>query len=422
LFAGQDSGVWIANPDGSFPTQISEQWLFGFDLRHALTPGGDRLAVVTRDEQGYVLQEILLPGGESRTLARLIEITAEEEAVLMSEQAIAALMISSYDNVAWNPDGRRVAVAAASNGPTSDIYLIDTVSGDVRQLTDGPSQAIVPSWSPDGDYIYHVGVSLVPPFGGAIVGFNRVDGAWGVNAGDELVVPQPPVTHPSDFAGWVDDRHYLLSDLQGYLTQVDVATGRSEEILSGFCPISSAAQSSVGGSMVLSVLPETACASGTGVYLWSYDSPDAPALLDPERAWGLSWLEESRASTTIRSDSSPPTGRNAAPPVPGASYHPAVSIAGYEAWKSSRNRARRGAGQDPWRDPEVDVAELLWDPASGETLLIAARTGRCTQRAPGLHPQSYGLPGRRCRPGDLGPLARTPQGTAIPKTRSNSSR
>jgi dipeptidyl aminopeptidase/acylaminoacyl peptidase len=399
LFAGQDSGVWIANPDGSFPTQISEQWLFGFDLRHALTPGGDRLAVVTRDEQGYVLQEILLPGGESRTLARLIEITAEEEAVLMSEQAIAALMISSYDNVAWNPDGRRVAVAAASNGPTSDMYLIDTVSGDVRQLTDGPSQAIVPSWSPDGDYIYHVGVSLVPPFGGAIVGFNRVDGAWGVNAGDELVVPQPPVTHPSDFAGWVDDRHYLLSDLQGYLTQVDVATGRSEEILSGFCPISGAAQSSVGGSMVLSVLPETACASGTGVYLWSYDSPDAPALLDPERSWGLSWLEESRVfhDYPVGLFSADGTQRSA-PPVPDASYHPAVSIAGYEAWEviqETQGRAVVRAGQDPWREIlEVDVAELLWDPASGETLLIAARDGTLyAASAPDFIPRAMGYLG-----------------------------
>jgi hypothetical protein len=50
------------------------------------------------------------------------------------------------------------------------------------------------------------------------------------------------------------------------------------------------------------------------------------------------------------------------------------------------------AGQDPWREIlEVDVAELLWDPVSGETLLIAARDGTLyAASAPDFIPRAMG--------------------------------
>src|SRR3972149_3699775 len=104
LFAGQNTGVWIANPDGSFPTQISEEWLFGFDLQHALSPQGDRLALVTQNEAGFDLVEITLPDGAWRSLAHLIEITPDDLVLHPTSGAsIAAMMISQYDTVAWQP-------------------------------------------------------------------------------------------------------------------------------------------------------------------------------------------------------------------------------------------------------------------------------------------------------------------------------
>ena len=214
LFAGQNIGVWLANPDGSYPTQLSDQWHFGFDLHHALSPRGDRLALVTQNEAGLDLVEITLPDGVSRTLAHLITITPDELVLNpTSDESVAGMMISQYDTVAWQPpDGRRIAFAGAEGGPTSDIYIVDTTTGEIQQLTDGPSQAIFPSWSPDGRYIYHVGVSLVPPFGGAIVGFNRIDGSWAVRVSDGEIISQPPLVHPSDFLRWLDESHYLALD------------------------------------------------------------------------------------------------------------------------------------------------------------------------------------------------------------------
>jgi dipeptidyl aminopeptidase/acylaminoacyl peptidase len=382
LFAGQNIGVWLANPDGSYPTQLSDQWHFGFDLHHALSPGGDRLALVTKNETGLDLVEITLPSGASRTLAHLISITPDQLTLdPTSEKSIAAMMIGDYDTVAWQPpDGRRIAYAGAEGGPTSDLYVVDTVSGEVRQLTDGPSQAIFPSWSPDGRYIYHVGVSLVPPFGGAIGGFNRMDGSWAVRVSDGQVISQPPLVYPSGFLGWVDESHYLMLDWAEDLGQVDAATGESRAVLMGFCPIANAVRSGETGSLLLSVLPETKCPFGVGVYLWGPAGTNAPDFLDPERSWGLQWLEESAVFDVYPMALFSPDGSiRREPPVRDSSYHPAVSMKGYEAWEVIENTQGRVvvrvAGGD-WREIlQADVAQLVWDPTSGETLLIAARDG-----------------------------------------------
>ncbi|MBM2843954.1 MAG: hypothetical protein HW404_1791, partial [Anaerolineales bacterium] len=102
LFAGQNIGVWLANPDGSYPTQVSDQWHFGFDLHHALSPRGDHLALVTQNEAGLDLVEITLPDGATRTLAHLISITPDQLTLdPTSEKSIAAMMIGEYDTVAW---------------------------------------------------------------------------------------------------------------------------------------------------------------------------------------------------------------------------------------------------------------------------------------------------------------------------------
>ena len=68
---------------------------------------------------------------------------------------------SAITRVAWQPgDGRLLAFIGASNGPTADLYLYDTQTREITQLTDGPSQAVLPVWSPDGQYILHLGAKL----------------------------------------------------------------------------------------------------------------------------------------------------------------------------------------------------------------------------------------------------------------------
>jgi hypothetical protein len=427
LFAGQNSGVSIANADGSHPRRLTDQWLFGFDLHHALSPHGDRLAVVARDEDGYNLIEIHLPDGQARTLAQLISISRAEEAVLTSEPAKAAMMISMYDNIAWQPpDGRLIAVAAAADGPTSDVYLVDTISGEIRQLTDGPSQAINPSWSPDGEFIYHVGVSLVPPYGGAIFGFNRMDGEWAVNAIDGQVVAQPPLMHPSDFDGWFDERHYLMSDRDGKMAKVDVATGTPGAVLADFCSVYDAEQSGPGGTLVLSVLPEADCPSGSGVYLWDPATTDKPTLIDSERSWGMEWLEESDVFyvypiALFSADGS----RRSESPTLESSFKPAVSMAGYEAWEIIENTQGRvvvGPAGRLARDPAGGCLRAAMGPGHRRDPAHRGGGRHVVRRlGAGLRTAGHGRSRRKRRSGDLGTLDR-PHGVPRSNTRSNSSR
>ncbi|MBA4181654.1 MAG: hypothetical protein C0506_13780 [Anaerolinea sp.] len=57
-----------------------------------------------------------------------------------------------FTGIAWSPDGQRLALSYGSSPDVQDIYVYDTESGDLKQLTaDGRSRR--PTWSPDGAVI-----------------------------------------------------------------------------------------------------------------------------------------------------------------------------------------------------------------------------------------------------------------------------
>jgi len=105
---------------------------------------------------------VKIPSGEMETITQLISIPSEGYFEGLDPISFATYAIRDYDSVAWQPgDGRLLAFIGAINGPTADLYLYDTQTQEITQLTDGPSQAILPNWSPDGQYILHYGVSWV---------------------------------------------------------------------------------------------------------------------------------------------------------------------------------------------------------------------------------------------------------------------
>ena len=64
----------------------------------------------------------------------------------------------SYKKPAWSSDGRYLAFTAAIDGPTADLYVYDTLSDQIRRLSDGLEMATQPEWSPDGQWIVHRGL------------------------------------------------------------------------------------------------------------------------------------------------------------------------------------------------------------------------------------------------------------------------
>jgi dipeptidyl aminopeptidase/acylaminoacyl peptidase len=396
-----DTGIWITNPDGSSPTQLTNLDIGLHDLHQAVSPDGRRLALVDADETGLGLYLVSIPAGETIQIAHLLDLTSEDLMDAISPRSITSYAINDYSNVAWQPgDGRLLAFTGAINGPTSDLYIYDTLSGEITQLTDGPSQAIAPSWSPDGEYILHYGVSWVPPFGGAIIGYNRLDGAWAVRASDEELINQPkPNGYHGNFVGWQDDSHYMIFDSDDTcysvnLRNVDVVDGKTTPVMD-YSFYYSIAQSPENMAMLFSGAEGCASSPGEGTFLLT-PNQTTPTQLADKKAFEVHWLTESGVfqaypEALFSSDGS----TRYDPPVYDKSYKPAISKNGYQAWEVIENTQGRVEVKVPTSDWQTilngSVEELIWDPTAGETLLIALDDGSLfSATAPDFTPRPMG--------------------------------
>ncbi len=384
VFKGE-SGVWITDALGTSPIQLSAHENRG-DLRRAISPNGDRIALLERTEQGLDLLIVQIPTGEKERVTQVIALSPEEaNPDLTSPKAFATYAIRDYDSVAWLPgDGQLLAFTAAIYGPTADLYLYDTQTKEISQLTDGPSQAVLPTWSPDGRYILHYGVSWVPPFGGAIGGHNRFDGVWAVDASSGEIIPQPkPEGVALHFVGWLNDSHYITFDSSEdcgaqNLRSIEVATGESTPIM----------EQSFGYYIDFSWETDTLLISGhgecpdsleDGAYLLSLNENSLVRVVD-ERIWGIEWLPESQVFQAYPEALLSPDGETRYdPPVYDHSFNPAISPLGFEAWEVIEDKKSRVVVRIPgsdWQhilDGSVDV--LIWDPMTGENLIIILRDG-----------------------------------------------
>ncbi len=379
------NGIWITNPDGSFPTRFSEYDITSpLDLHRLISPTGDRMALVVSNDHGLDLVLIKIPSGETETIAHLIDRTREQENDPTSPNSFATYAIRDYESVAWQPgDGRLLALIGAINGPTADLYLYDTQTREITQLTDGPSQAVLPVWSPNGQYILHFGVSWVPPFGGAIIGANQFDGVWAVRASDGKVITLPKnIGSKPHFIGWQDDSYYITYDdgecSAENLRSVDVVSGKTTPVMNTrfYYYID---RSPENGAFLFSSAPGCENSLGEGIFLLAPGQTN-PLKLSDKRAWDIVWMPESGVFNAYPEGLFSSDGQTRYdPPVYDKSYKPAVSKEGYQAWEVIENQVGRVVVREPNGDWQTilngSVDELIWDPVDGKTLLIALEDG-----------------------------------------------
>jgi hypothetical protein len=342
------------------------------------------MALVTSNDQGLDLMMVRIPSGETETIVHLIDSPPAAAYDPTSPNSFATYAIRDYDSVAWQPgDGRLLAFIGAINGPTADLYLYDTQTKEITQLTDGPSQAVLPVWSPDGQYILHFGVRWVPPFGGAILGANQLEGIWSVRVSDGTVITLPkPGGDTPHFVGWQDNSHYITYDpgdcYSEDLRSIDVVSGEATPIMENSFWYS-IAQSLENGALLFSSKQECASSLGEGVFILLPGQTTPIKILD-KRAWEIDWMPESEVffaypEALISSDGQ----TRYDPPFYDSSFSPAISKEGYQAWKVYENQRAsvmvRVLGSEWQTIMDGSIDELIWDPLAGNTLLITMDDG-----------------------------------------------
>ena len=138
----------------------------------------------------------------------------------------------------WSPDGRYLAFAGAIDGPSSDLYVYDTQTDQVRRLTDGPNQAAILGWSPDSRWIIHSEASTYMIADAGEIGGFPAEAVWAAAADASVVKRLYRPAGVEWILGWASDTEFLVQRWSGYiflhdLRAVDMRTGAERVIYSG---------------------------------------------------------------------------------------------------------------------------------------------------------------------------------------------
>ena len=243
--------------------------------------------------------------------------------------------------------------------------------------------------------------------------YSRPDGAWSVRVADGGVITQPGKSYRhSNFLGWLDDEHYVISDNDEEcnsknLRTVAVADGTTAPIFEG-CYFSYDAFSPENGAVLLSSQECDRCPLGEGTFLLLPGETEPRRIWD-ERAWEIDWRPESGVFDVYPHGAVSANGQRFDPPMPEPT-DVAVSMQGWVAWLDLVGQAYQVAVGRPGEEPTI-LEYCAWcdDLGSGRwehTARCIGRDGVCRHSAR-LLPAGHGGTRRRGGSGHLDTLIRT---------------
>jgi len=287
-----NGGVLYAfNSDGTGQTKLVEDNVKSL----AVAPRGGVVSYIADtdmgdDGTGLELRLLDLRSREDELVTRLQDpqaYTSGEDEEMFGQQfeSMRAILESAPQ---WSHDGARIAFIGQIDGPSADLYVYSMVNGVITRLSDGPSHASGPSWSPDDKYVFHIGVWNF----GTGAGVNNA-GSWVARA-DGLEMYETTTGPGTDAAlRWMGPHSLLMGSWSqpcglGGLRVKDFLSGK-ETVVWEYALIDFA-YSGETDQMVIMVPPDMVdCgyeAQPTGVFLLN-ELTDEPLLVSDHEYWSV---------------------------------------------------------------------------------------------------------------------------------------
>lgn len=163
---------------------------------------------------------------DGRQIAFLSDRTGHEEVWITDPECsyqtkLTNLQQAGLGRPRWSPDGKRIAFHRYV-GDQTDIFLVEVIGGQLRQLTDHPAPDSNPTWSADGRWIYFTSRRENSS------GLRRGDHLWRVSV-DGGPATQLSINNAHD--SWEStDGQTLLFTHQSVLYEKNLATGEERRI------------------------------------------------------------------------------------------------------------------------------------------------------------------------------------------------
>jgi hypothetical protein len=255
-----DSGPWLLsrtekelvllNRDATGLTRIliePDTWEFPWNLQGTISSIGNWIAVKTGNHPEYqvstpdrkpynlAIQLFQLPSGK---LSREISLLSPELSAKIKQDGSWFLNDFIYpllnSPILWSPDGPYLAFSAALDGPSSDLYVYDSATDRVIRLSDGPNQAWVMSWSPDGKWIIHAESAYMLFDHGSTDGHPITKAVWAAAPdGNALRKVYDADLDIHQIQGWLSPTTFVEQTLRYYgpythnIRSVDILSGSS---------------------------------------------------------------------------------------------------------------------------------------------------------------------------------------------------